>query len=689
MGRSSSTVVAVPAGSTAMKARSVLVLLAILAAVARGSAAATDDGEVVELAPLEVSPFSLAFASDALPADLTVLDPGLIERANVGTVAELLESYAGIPLSSTTGQAASATVDLRGYGENSHLRTLILVDGLPLNRADMGAPSWTEVPLAHIERVEILRGPQSARFGDFAVGGVINIITRLDPAAGPASGLEVSGGSFGERSARARHYQPVGAGVATATASWQTSDGYRENGYLETWSGGLNYGYDRADGTRLRAGLYFVEDSTGFPGSIAGGPLGGFPEDPRRTPYAPDERLFNQSGRKLQGAAAFQTPIGSTNWQLHLRGAAAWRPLEWNLGYGSHADLDQVNLHFSPELRWSGESTRLGFGLAAQSHALNVKRFREITREHVLSTASLDRRALALFAEGSIVHSPRLESSLALRLERNTISGRNADDLRPRDPRFNFDRDRETTGFAAQAGIVLRPAPGQRAWIRYDRLYRFPVTDEIASYQGLPTTVPFNEELDPETGDNLELGGELQGEHWSARINGFAQRLEGEIAYSYERNQNLNFGDSRRMGIEGQVRLQTHPLELLLGGTLLDAQYTSGPYAGKRPVLVPRLTMNAVATWRPISSLRLSVEAIHHSRAYDGIDHLNEEAYHTIAIPAWTVVNLHVSWTVHASTTVFLRFNNLFDEAYATVKYAGGWYPEPGRHWRAGLRHEF
>ncbi len=85
---------------------------------------------------------------------------------------------------------------MRGFGDASVTRVLVLVDGRRVNRPDLAGTNWLQVPVEDVERVEVVRGPASVLYGDHAVGGVINIITKKggEKLSVTASGM---GGSFG------------------------------------------------------------------------------------------------------------------------------------------------------------------------------------------------------------------------------------------------------------------------------------------------------------------------------------------------------------------------------------------------------------------------------------------------------------------------------------------------------------
>jgi vitamin B12 transporter len=128
---------------------------------------------------------------------ITVIPGDEIRKTNPSTVVDVLRQVPGIAISSSGGPAQISTVFIRG-GASRH--TLVLVDGLRVND-----PSSTEnefdfstlVP-ADIERIEVLRGPQSALYGSDAMGGVVNIVTRRGRGE-PRASLSIEGGSHGTR----------------------------------------------------------------------------------------------------------------------------------------------------------------------------------------------------------------------------------------------------------------------------------------------------------------------------------------------------------------------------------------------------------------------------------------------------------------------------------------------------------
>lgn len=96
---------------------------------------------------------------------------------NVQTLDQSLNLIEGLYAFRTKGPADTNTrVFLRGF--NGQNRTLVLLDGQPVNDAYTGEVSWTSLPINEVDRVEVARGPFSSLYGGNAMGGVINILTR-------------------------------------------------------------------------------------------------------------------------------------------------------------------------------------------------------------------------------------------------------------------------------------------------------------------------------------------------------------------------------------------------------------------------------------------------------------------------------------------------------------------------------
>lgn len=144
-------------------------------------------------------------AVSEVAASVTILDAETIEASSARNLQDLLRRTPAVDLAETSGMAARANSSLVMRGVPGAKRALLLVDGLPANDLGLGTlAALSLVPLASVERAEVVRGPFSSLYGANAFAGAINAITR--PGEGPPTAdFFASGGSAG--------YHQLGASV--------------------------------------------------------------------------------------------------------------------------------------------------------------------------------------------------------------------------------------------------------------------------------------------------------------------------------------------------------------------------------------------------------------------------------------------------------------------------------------------
>lgn len=112
-----------------------------------------------------------------IPAQVDVINSKKIEDFPVSNIDDILRTSANVYVNRSWGIfSKNSSVTMRGL--TSSARTLVLIDGVPKNKIAGGLVNWHNINPDNIERIEIIKGPASALYGNNAMGGVINIITK-------------------------------------------------------------------------------------------------------------------------------------------------------------------------------------------------------------------------------------------------------------------------------------------------------------------------------------------------------------------------------------------------------------------------------------------------------------------------------------------------------------------------------
>ncbi|HEY8219160.1 MAG TPA: TonB-dependent receptor [Methylobacter sp.] len=133
-------------------------------------------------------------AKNQLAAAATVYTRKDIERLQAKTIPELLSGTTGIDIVQSGGYGKDTNVYMRGTNSD---HVLVLIDGIKVGSVTSGTTPFQFIPIDQVERVEIIRGPQSSLYGSEAIGGVIQIFTRKGGQEDkPSVTLDAGGGTY-------------------------------------------------------------------------------------------------------------------------------------------------------------------------------------------------------------------------------------------------------------------------------------------------------------------------------------------------------------------------------------------------------------------------------------------------------------------------------------------------------------
>jgi vitamin B12 transporter len=211
--------------------------------------------------PATPNPLEVTVTADRVPTSIqrtgsaiTIVPAAEIAKASQGSLADVLRQVPGLDIAETGGPGSTATIRLRGANSG---QTLVLIDGVRVNDSSGPSGEFDTSLMAPglIDRIEVLRGPQSALYGSDAIGGVVNIITKKGRGA-PNFSIRTEAGSYGTMS--------TVASASGASGDWS----YAFSGSALKTSGFSRYGYriGRLESTQGAFGRFENDGTTRFGG---------------------------------------------------------------------------------------------------------------------------------------------------------------------------------------------------------------------------------------------------------------------------------------------------------------------------------------------------------------------------------------------------------------------------------------
>ncbi|MEI6890872.1 MAG: TonB-dependent receptor [Pontiella sp.] len=629
-------------------------------------------------------------------ADVTVIDRETIERSGAISLPDLLRNEANILILGTSGNVNDGQISMRGFGDNAGLRTLIVVDGHTLNRPDMGATTWSSVPLSNIEQIEVIRGGQNVLYGDHALAGVVKITTKR----GADVGTQIAGtiGSYGYISGYLGHGGAVGDFDYYIGVDSYESEGFRSNSLSKasTLTGSLVWYAGESDVFTFR--VSHTDYHQQYPGPLTYEQM---MDDPTQSNYT-----SNDFSDVLSSQATLNWETERDWGRVRVASGYHRRDLDWQLG-GIFANNLIEGFSLGPRIKWGNEDDFLIGGLDMTYDTLNFTSYLPADTRYVSSEAEMERITLQPYLFVQKTFRDKWILGGGARYETARTEGENRDYVKNQilpyldtnrgpvpNPNYknppdltdeSFDGVIEKEGWAASLSLTRDFNQNSSIWIRYDHVYRYPALDEVAAYQGYPLDDPMNADLDPEEGDHFVFGVNHGWGDWQGQWSAYALLMKNEIAFDPVAQLNSNVGPTRRIGTELELNWNRLWYGAGTRWTLQESTLRSGEHQGNVVPLSPPLYGVCSAWVEPVDTLRLSLNWSYVSEQYQGNDNANS----TRKMNAYDQLGFQALIRMSDYARLRISIDNLLDETYATTAYSGVYYPGAGRSFRCGLNFEF
>ncbi len=636
----------------------------------------------------------------------TRIDASQIATAAAADISELLAQQANLARKSFSGNSTFSAIDLRGAGDTSVSNVLVLVDGIPMNSAGLGAADLSAVNIQQVASITIARGSASVRYGSGANQGVIAIESKA-PGDQPRLWSHAEHGSYnrtqgsvGGSSTHARHHLAV-------DSRYEDSDGYRRFSRFRQSQNSVQYALQASDALQLTIRSLWQEDAYQLPGPLSRELA---QRDPRRAAgNAPD-----QSGESQRRWTVAQLQHATTDGlSIRLQGSVR----QDNNSFVRNALFHRSTPSGRDIIEQADHILRSEFDWQSQTHSLQILSGFEYRRVDYLRSQGgqrslnafsydieVDTRASYLMLAASPTQNSRL--SMGYRHDTTTlafaIDELTEDETSPQCDRVDFTVAGMTFTNFENCPLAGEPVLRERrrwqneafelkldlslgvrvnSWLSAAKTFRNPNADELAL-----TDAGFNASpvLQPQVTDQFEWGLTAQLDSAELQLAAFFSRSEREIVFTEQSGEQANFNlDEPLVRSGGELQLaqqlgESWQLDLQLGYTdaSLQARNTQLP-------LVARFNGSATLRWAPGKHTFISFSSRYSGPRRDGNDFDNTQA----RLPGHTVHNIRAGYRGEA-LSLYAGINNVGDKQYSDIGYSQSVYPAPARNVYAGVRYD-
>lgn len=566
-----------------------------------------------------------------------------------------------VRLNNNSGDNSDTSLSLRGFGDNASANSLILVDGFPLANPSLLAPNINAIPFTDIERINILQGSQGVLWGDQAVGGTVNIITKLPKMNKPYINSIIGAGNESTHSLNIGSGNKFENGVFIKVyGALDETNHYRDHNQQRDSNVAVKAGVDYAKGM-TSINLQHYSNTINLPGGLS------------ETQYRDDPRQASNNKNISDNTTQFVQLLNkhalSDEWVLETR---AMHHDTSSSGY-VFAPYDRYNAinRISPKLVANLDRAKLQLGYDGQRGNYSL------LRKTTYSSANTTQHNLylqAIFPVNNILDVTAGGRGATQANQINTINGITANSV--------------DHVFVTEFGVTFHPDSSWSLFLRRDGNFSFPKANEQTL---LPADV---NALHVQTGVSYETGATLHSKNHLSQINLYRLALKNEIAFNPVESPLQPFGafnnlpETTRYGITLTDIYSITPVLTLNGQfNYVDARIAEGVNSGRYIPAVPALTGNAGLSYAFTNNWQAKYRVLYTGDRYPSNDVENVGK----KVPGYWLHDVAIQY-FFSKATASLEVVNLFDQLYSSYTYynlntnANTYYPGAGRSYLLTLK---
>ncbi|MGB8363015.1 MAG: TonB-dependent receptor plug domain-containing protein [Rhizomicrobium sp.] len=585
-----------------------------------------------------------------IASSITVITADDIASQQDQTLPDVLKDVPGLNVVQTGGPGGQTSVFMRGTDSN-HVK--VLVDGIDVGdpSSPNGAFDFGQFLTPDIDRIEVLRGPQSGLYGSDAIGGVVNIITRS--GSGPAQfTAALEGGSFDTFSQTggvsgstgpfhyAANIEHFDSGATPVTPVDLLAPGEKRNDdAYDNVSGSTKLGYDVTDNFDLGLVARYTNSQLRYTGdNYNNPPYIGVP-DTTQSRYDTVQYYTRATGHLVLFDGFFEQTLGAA--------------------YGSISSTD-TGPDYSPN-PYSGDRVKFDWqGNLRFSNAEILVLGAEHQRDEIRLPVSAHTTIDAGYAELQSTFTSNFFNSVSIRYDTNDRFG---DALTYR-----------------EAPVYVIAATGTKLKASVGTGFKAPTLSQMfENYTSFYPPFFGNPNLRPESSLGYDAGFEQSLFEDKVRFGAtyFRNDIKNLIDDNTTYTSYANIGRAETDGVEGFVSYQ--PIEAVM----LRADYTfteaNDEIAHQELSRRPKHKVSLDAKWQATKALSFDADLLHVS---SWIDDNRDDSIPRLTAPGFTTADIAANYDITDQFTVYGRVNNLFDEHYQDPTG----FMRPSRGFYAGIK---
>lgn len=583
-----------------------------------------------------------------IPKNITVLTGEEITQRGAKTVAEALKLVSSVIVKEMGG--ADAAFDIRGQGPTAKSNVIVLVDGAPINSIDLSGYQTSNIPVDNIERIEVIPSGGSVLYGDGAVGGTINIVTKAPENKKNYGSLNSEIGSYGLKKQQITYGTKIGEKLLVEVDYLKKEkDGYRDYSKDDLQSFGFRSRYKLNDG-ELKFKYNYSKNDFKAPGALT------------KDEVNEDRTQSNPNAWRIDGKTEKNNFVGDYLYNINS-------DLEFKLlGRYAHENYSSNGSNYKTEVKYLKPQLKYSY-LDENYVVFGGDTYQGETRDFAYGNGKSEKNSLG----GFIINSSTIEKF-------RFTQGYRRQNIEYKGDRFVTRKFKEDA--IELTGSYLYSDSGS-TYVSYTKGFRAPNTDEINAWAG---------EFNPQKTETYEIGVKdfVGNTYISTSI--FYIETENEIFYGvnkndeFNKNRNLD-GTSKRKGIEFSLEHYFDKLTISESITYMKTEFKEGKDIPGIPNIKGVLNFN----YKFNEKLSMNNSWEYYGKSYDSNDEANERE----KIDSYLLSGLTFVYDFQDGLVINAGINNLFNEkyydyvGYSSYSKTRNYYPAPERNYYIGFKYSF